>query len=60
MRLVDGTLIRTPREQLAAMRHEQVAHERLAAISTKTAHRQHHTHCACDWRVAADKLEATL
>ena len=60
MRTENGWIVYTPREQLANARREQAAQERLAAKSTKPAHRAHHTANATDWRLVADAIERGL
>jgi hypothetical protein len=60
MRTVNGWIERTPREQMANARREQAAQERLAAISTKPAHKALHLAHAMDWRLAADAIERGL
>lgn len=57
MRMQDGWLVRTPREELARARLELAAQERLAKASTKAAHKAHHTANVCEWRLRVEVLE---
>jgi len=55
----DGyTLHRTPREQLAEMRRELAAQQRLLAKSKTASARRHHQSCIASWMAEIAQAEA--
>lgn len=50
MKIVNGWVVRTHREQVAYIEHEISCQERLVEISKKASHRRHHQTQVAEWR----------